>query len=155
MMAWLQGRALMAPYLPRDGASSSPYSEGGALYALGLIHANNGTGIRRGSHCVSRQTPLAPQHLYMPLMPLIQDLDRYTLNVCRSRHNRDFLLESLRATSNETTQHGAALGLGIAGLGSQDEEVFEDLKNVLYTDSAIAGEVHTCVATCISVLAWH
>lgn len=54
---------------------------------------------------------------------------------------RDFLLESLRATSNETTQHGAALGLGIAGLGSQDEEVFEDLKNVLYTDSAIAGEV--------------
>lgn len=42
----VQGRALMAPYLPRDGASSSPYSEGGALYALGLIHANNGTGIR-------------------------------------------------------------------------------------------------------------
>lgn len=55
---------------------------------------------------------------------------------------RDFLLESLRATANETTQHGAALGLGIAGLGSQDEEVFEDLKAVLYTDSAIAGEVH-------------
>ena len=36
----------MAPYLPRDGASGSPYSEGGALYALGLIHANHGQDIR-------------------------------------------------------------------------------------------------------------
>ena len=41
-----QGRALMAPYLPRDGASSSQFSEGGALYALGLIHANHGQDIR-------------------------------------------------------------------------------------------------------------
>jgi hypothetical protein len=29
----------MAPYLPRNGASGSPYSEGGALYALGLTYA--------------------------------------------------------------------------------------------------------------------
>ena len=36
----------MAPYLPRDGGSGSPYSEGGALYALGLIHANHGQDIR-------------------------------------------------------------------------------------------------------------
>jgi hypothetical protein len=42
-----QGQALMAPYLPRDGGSGgSPYSEGGALYALGLIHTNNGNSIR-------------------------------------------------------------------------------------------------------------
>mmetsp|Transcript_5894 Transcript_5894/g.16828 ORF Transcript_5894/g.16828 Transcript_5894/m.16828 type:complete len:1074 (-) Transcript_5894:415-3636(-) len=93
-----QGRALMAPYLPRDGGGGSPYSEGGALYALGLIHANHGSDIR------------------------------------------EFLLESLRATQSEVTQHGACLGLGVAGLGTQDEEVFEDLKNVLYTDSAVAGE---------------
>lgn len=42
----VQGRALMAPYLPRNGASTSPYSEGGALYALGLIHASHGQDIR-------------------------------------------------------------------------------------------------------------
>jgi len=43
-----QGRALMGPYLPQNGAigSASPYSEGGALYALGLIHANHGEGIK-------------------------------------------------------------------------------------------------------------
>jgi len=36
----------MAPYLPRDGHAGSPYSEGGALYALGLITANHGSGIQ-------------------------------------------------------------------------------------------------------------
>ncbi|CAN0343295.1 unnamed protein product, partial [Phaeothamnion confervicola] len=30
---------LLQPYLPQGGVSASPYSEGGALYALGLIHA--------------------------------------------------------------------------------------------------------------------
>ena len=42
----LQGRALMAPYLPRNGASGSPYSEGGALYALGLTYAVHGSDIQ-------------------------------------------------------------------------------------------------------------
>ena len=43
----MQGRALMSPYLPRNGSSAgSPFSEGGALYALGLIHANHGQDIR-------------------------------------------------------------------------------------------------------------
>ena len=39
----------MAPYLPQSGAvgGGSPYSEGGALYALGLIHANHGEGIKQ------------------------------------------------------------------------------------------------------------
>lgn len=33
---------LLGPYLPRDGGGGSPYSEGGGLYALGLICANHG-----------------------------------------------------------------------------------------------------------------
>ena len=43
---WLctQARSLLAPYLP-PRSSSSPFSEGGALYALGLIHANHGKPI--------------------------------------------------------------------------------------------------------------
>ncbi|KAG5560608.1 hypothetical protein RHGRI_003807 [Rhododendron griersonianum] len=82
-----QGRSLMAPYLPQSGAGGggSPYSEGGALYALGLIHANHGEGIKQ------------------------------------------FLRDSLRS-------------LGLAALGTADEDVYDDIKNVLYTDSAVAGE---------------
>lgn len=93
-----QGQYLMAPYLPSEGSSGSPFSEGGALYALGLMHCDKGKGIR------------------------------------------DFLLQSLRNATSEVVQHGACLGIGLAALGTDDEEVFEDLKNVLYTDSAVAGE---------------
>ncbi|KAI5069483.1 hypothetical protein GOP47_0015784 [Adiantum capillus-veneris] len=95
-----QGRSLMAPYLPQNGATSggSPYSEGGALYALGLIHANHGEGIKQ------------------------------------------FLIESLKNTNNEVIQHGACLGLGLAALGTADEEIYDDIKGVVYTDSAVAGE---------------
>lgn len=95
-----QGRSLMAPYLPQGGAGGggSPYSEGGALYALGLIHANHGEGIKQ------------------------------------------FLRDSLRSTSVEVIQHGACLGLGLAALGTADEDIYDDIKSVLYTDSAVAGE---------------
>ncbi|KAL8484628.1 hypothetical protein ACS0TY_027070 [Phlomoides rotata] len=94
-----QGRSLMAPYLPQGGGGGgSPYSEGGALYALGLIHANHGEGIKQ------------------------------------------FLRESLRNTNVEVIQHGACLGLGLSALGTADDEIFDDIKNVLYTDSAVAGE---------------
>ncbi len=33
---------LMSAYLPKDTTNNSPYSDGGGLYALGLIHANHG-----------------------------------------------------------------------------------------------------------------
>ncbi|KAG7995504.1 hypothetical protein I3843_01G113100 [Carya illinoinensis] len=95
-----QGRSLMAPYLPQGaaGGGGSPYSEGGALYALGLIHANHGEGIKQ------------------------------------------FLRDSLCSTNVEVIQHGACLGLGLAALGTADEDIYDDIKNVLYTDSAVAGE---------------
>lgn len=40
----------------------------------------------------------------------------------------------------QVIQHGACLGLGLAALGTNDDELFEDIKNVLYLDSAVAGE---------------
>lgn len=93
-------RSILSPYLPSapGNPSSSQYSEGGALFALGLIHANQGGEVRQ------------------------------------------FLLDSLRGTQAEVVQHGACLGLGIAGLGTEDDEVFEEIDNVLYQDSAVAGE---------------
>lgn len=35
----------MQSYLPKEVGPSSGYSEGGGLYALGLIHANHGANI--------------------------------------------------------------------------------------------------------------
>ncbi|KIK70882.1 hypothetical protein GYMLUDRAFT_66097 [Collybiopsis luxurians FD-317 M1] len=97
-----QGMTILGPYLPQNGSESSipgaAYSEGGALYALGLINAGCGTEIS------------------------------------------GFLRDALRSAQGEVVQHGAALGLGIAGMGSKNLETFEDLKNVLFMDSAVAGE---------------
>ncbi|KAK4048833.1 proteasome regulatory particle base subunit [Microbotryomycetes sp. JL221] len=96
-----QGRAILEPYLPKlDGPTSSFYSEGGSLYALGLVHANHG-----GAE---------------------------TLN---------YLKDQLKSTTqNEIIQHGAALGLGVAAMGSGNEDIYEELRTVLFNDSAIAGE---------------
>ncbi|KAG0240325.1 proteasome regulatory particle base subunit [Actinomortierella wolfii] len=93
-----QGQALLAPYLPQDGVTASPYSEGGSLFALGLIHANHGDNV---------------------------------LN---------YLRDILKNTQIEVLQHGACLGLGTAGMATDNEEIYEELKNVLFSDSAIGGE---------------
>ncbi|EMR09366.1 hypothetical protein PNEG_02316 [Pneumocystis murina B123] len=93
-----QGFSLLSPYLPQEGMSGSPYSEGGSLFALGLIHANHGKSVLH------------------------------------------YLRTQLKNTQSEIIQHGAALGLGVAGMATGDEEIYEDLKNVLFTDNAVAGE---------------
>lgn len=38
-----ESMSLLQPYLPQGGVSALPFSEGGALYALGLIHSNKGS----------------------------------------------------------------------------------------------------------------
>eukprot|EP00904_Undaria_pinnatifida_P004613 jgi/Undpi1/14152/HiC_scaffold_9.g03803.m1 len=98
-----ESMSLLQPYLPQGGVSALPYSEGGALYALGLIHSNKGS-----------------------------DGNAEVIT---------YLREALRnAGTNETVQHGACLGLGLASMSTGGAELYEDLKNTLYTDSANAGE---------------
>jgi 26S proteasome regulatory subunit N2 len=41
---------------------------------------------------------------------------------------------------NEIVQHGASLGLGVAAMATNNAEVYEQLKNIVYSDSAVAGE---------------
>ena len=95
-----QGQKLLEPYLPkgRAGSTGSAYSQGGSLYALGLIYANHET------------------------------------------HALDLIRGHFKNSSEEVVQHGGALGLGAAGMATGDEGIYEDLKNVLYTDSALNGE---------------
>lgn len=99
-----EGMNILGPYLPQNGAESqiqgAAYSEGGALYALGLINAGCGNG----------QTV------------------------------EDYLRETLKNAQGEIVQHGAALGLGIAGMGGRSSAAYDDLKETLFSDSAVAGE---------------
>ncbi|PCH33862.1 26S proteasome regulatory complex non-ATPase subcomplex Rpn2/Psmd1 subunit [Wolfiporia cocos MD-104 SS10] len=96
---------ILGPYLPQPGGAESTipgavYSEGGALYALGLVNAGCGSG----------------------------------------RHVEEYLRNTLKAVQNEVVQHGCALGLGVAGMGGKNAETYDELKQVLFTDSAVAGE---------------
>ncbi len=59
----------------------------------------------------------------------------------------DFILSAIKNpsnNSNETLIHGACLGLGLVNLLSSEEEqnlaIYEELKNILFTDSATTGE---------------
>ena len=52
-----------------------------------------------------------------------------------------FLRNHLRAShANEVISHGAALGVGLTALASADVQLIQELKDLLYTDSAVAGE---------------
>jgi 26S proteasome regulatory subunit N2 len=51
-----------------------------------------------------------------------------------------YLQEALRAAQGEVVQHRAALGFGITGMGEKNPKVFNDLKQVLCTDSAVASK---------------
>jgi 26S proteasome regulatory subunit N2 len=99
------GMLILGPYLPAEGGGGSTvpgadFSEGGALYALGLINAGYGSG----------------------------------------RTVENYLRETLRAAQGEVVQHGAALGLGVVGMGGKNPDAYDDLKQTLFTDSAVAGE---------------
>lgn len=101
-----EGMNILEPYLTSDdqntngSVSGTQFSEGGSLYALGLINAG----------------------------------------CCSGRIAESYLRGRLRTATDETVQHGAALGLGVAAMGGRNFEAYEDLKQSLFTDSAIAGE---------------
>lgn len=95
-----QSRKLLEPYLPRASGlgSGSVYSQGGALYAYGLIHANHGADAL------------------------------------------EYLNTQVSQAEDEVLQHGGALGLGIAGMATGDNDIFDKLKDILFQDSALNGE---------------
>ncbi|PHT48926.1 26S proteasome non-ATPase regulatory subunit 1 -like protein A [Capsicum baccatum] len=52
----------------------------------------------------------------------------------------DFVRQGALIAMAMVIQHGACLGLGLAALGTADEDIYDDIKTVLYTDSVVAGE---------------
>lgn len=83
---------VLDPYLPKQGVEASPYTEGGSLCALGLIHANHGD---------------AKTIDY--LLAQLRNLDLLYL-----QQNNNPAPGSLEPEKKkEIVQHGAALGLGM------------------------------------------
>jgi 26S proteasome regulatory subunit N2 len=53
---------------------------------------------------------------------------------------RDYFVRQLAASQSEIVKHGACLGVGVALMATSDEPLYDELKNILYQDSAVAGE---------------
>jgi len=52
-----------------------------------------------------------------------------------------YLLTQIRTHgASEILLHGGCLGLGLAAMATQDQEIFSELHSILYQDSAVAGE---------------
>ncbi|KAJ4286238.1 proteasome regulatory particle base subunit [Kalmusia sp. IMI 367209] len=108
-----------------------------ATAALGVIHRGN---ITQGQKLLD---PYLPKDSVSSGSHYEQGGSLYALGLIYSNHGThvlDYLLNQFQNASEEVIQHGGALGLGVAGMGTGSEEVFEAFKNVLYTDSAINGE---------------
>ena len=104
---------ILSSYLPStDNASASPYSEGGALYALGLATAAPSAGGTGSPGTLETFGDLILPHLSL----------------------------DANSTVHEPRQHGAALAAGLLSLGSSDAKVIGLLKTLLYSGSAISGE---------------
>ena len=120
---------LLEAYLPREGAETgSAYAEGGALYALGLIHAGRGT-----------------------LQDVAAEADAAAGAPVDGPSVISYLVSALRGTVNEVLQHGAALGVGLAALGSGRDDIYASLRDVLLQDSAVAGEAAALGIGCLLV----
>jgi 26S proteasome regulatory subunit N2 len=107
-----QALQLLQPYLPQAGMSASAYSEGGALFALGIIHANHGTEIR--SYLLDALRNAGTNE--------VVQVRRCHCHRNHHHHHHRHL------TPPSILQHGAALGIGIAAMGTEDDALYEELK---------------------------
>ncbi|WKY06338.1 hypothetical protein Q1695_006496 [Nippostrongylus brasiliensis] len=51
-----------------------------------------------------------------------------------------YLREQLSAAQTSAVRHGACLGLGLAAMGTQNQDVYLQLRDALYLDDAVTGE---------------
>jgi 26S proteasome regulatory subunit N2 len=108
-----------------------------ATAALGVIHRGN---ITQGKKLLE---PYLPKDTSLANSLYSQGGSLYGLGLIYTNHGAhvlDYLREQFTKATEEVVQHGGALGLGLAGMATGSEQIFEELKTVLYSDSAINGE---------------
>ena len=107
---------LLEPYLPPapsgDDAEASAVSTTGGYAEGGSLYA---LGLIHGSNVGSAASKR-------------DEANEFLKNHLRNSH------------ANEAISHGAALGVGLTALGTNNLDTVNDLKELLYTDSAVAGE---------------
>ncbi|GFQ95967.1 26S proteasome non-ATPase regulatory subunit 1 [Trichonephila clavata] len=111
---------LMSSYLPKDSGSSAGYTEGGGLYALGLIHANHGTAII--------------DYLLNQLKEATNEVVRHGgclgLGLAAMGTHRQDVYEQLKFNlyqDDAVTGEAAGVAMGLVMLGSKSATAIEDM----------------------------
>lgn len=117
------------------------WSKFSATAALGVIHKGN---LSQG---LSILKPYLPETTGSPYT---KGGSLFALGLIFAGHGRNtldylkkFVLEhgnSAGSMDSDVMLHGACLGSGVAGMGCQSESLYEALKVVLYSDSAVSGQ---------------
>ncbi|XP_013136145.1 PREDICTED: 26S proteasome non-ATPase regulatory subunit 1 [Papilio polytes] len=112
--------ALMQSYLPKEAGPSSGYSEGGGLYALGLIHANHGANII--------------DYLLTQLKDAQNEMVRHGgclgLGLAAMGTHRQDVYEQLKFNlyqDDAVTGEAAGIAMGMVMLGSRNAAAIEDM----------------------------
>ncbi|KAK6508711.1 proteasome regulatory particle base subunit [Arthrobotrys conoides] len=108
-----------------------------ATAALGVIHRGN---LSQGMKLLQ---PYLPNPSSGTGSPYSQGGSLYGLGLIYANHGEDvlpYLLSQFKDTQDEIVQHGGALGLGVAGMATGKMEIYQELRTVLWTESAISGE---------------
>ncbi|XP_014235515.1 26S proteasome non-ATPase regulatory subunit 1 [Trichogramma pretiosum] len=112
--------ALMQSYLPRDQGAGAGYSEGGGLYALGLIHANHGAMIT--------------DYLLGQLKDAQNEMVRHGgclgLGLAAMGSHRQDVYEQLKFNlyqDDAVTGEAAGIAMGMVMLGSKQTQAIEDM----------------------------
>ncbi|XP_011503655.1 PREDICTED: 26S proteasome non-ATPase regulatory subunit 1 [Ceratosolen solmsi marchali] len=111
---------LMQSYLPRDTGAGAGYSEGGGLYALGLIHANHGAAIT--------------DYLLGQLKDAQNEMVRHGgclgLGLAAMGSHRQDVYEQLKFNlyqDDAVTGEAAGIAMGMVMLGSKLTQAIEDM----------------------------
>lgn len=115
-----KSRELLKDYLPKAGVSASPYSEGGALFALGLIHANQGSDV----------FPYLLEQLSGSQSEIVQHGSCLGLGVSALATKNEAALEALKGilySDNAIAGEAAGVSIGLLMLGSGDADLIDEL----------------------------
>lgn len=113
------------------------WSKFSATAALGVIHRGN---ITQGQKLLD---PYLPKDSVSSGSHYEQGGSLYALGLIYANHGSnvlDYLVKQFKEAQEEVIQHGGALGVGVAGMATGSEEIFDAFKTVLYSDSAVNGE---------------
>ncbi len=115
-----KSRELLNAYLPKAGVNSSPYSEGGALMALGLIHANNGAEV----------LPYLLEQLSGTQSEIVQHGACLGLGVSGLATRNEAALEAIKGilyADNAVAGEAAGVSIGLMMFGSGDMDLVNEL----------------------------